>query len=365
MILEALAGLTEAQKAEFKSTQMALIPGLPKSPFTYNGLVYSIQLYGIEKLTGGIAVYARVWNNLNKQYGFGPDGSVDIERFRIWNPPILVPDAAGTIVQNSTLLDGTIVVRKFREDPLQAIAETVIHTTLITGKLNTNIITGRVGRTTDVYYSAAGAVSPVDGYVGKDDSSVWTTTYGAASGNSFSNVSTVIELRNLFGNGNGPSFFTVFRAFHLFNTSTLPSLDTITSATLSLFGLGVSALVGTPQSLFCTSGTPVSSSTLALGDYSQKGSTLFGQTGTSWITSDYNNISLNASGISNVSRSGISKFCVQGHYDWNNIAPSASGYNSLAYYGADQAGTTTDPKLTVVHSFPFTATSLLHWGVGI
>ena len=363
MILEALAGLTEAQKAEFKSTQMALIPGLPKSPFTYNGLVYSIQLYGVEKLTGGIAVYARVWNNLNKQYGFGPDGSVDIERFRIWNPPILVSDAAGTIVQNSTFLDGTILVRKFREDPLQAIAETIIHTALTTAKLGTNIVTGRIGRTTDIFYSAAGAVSPTDGYVGKDDSNVWATTRNALDGNSSTVIGTTIEHRNLYGNGNGPDFITLFRVFLLFDTSTIPLVDEITSATLSVFGIS-KAVTGGNEYLYAVASTPALTSTLSIADYDQLGATSFGDSGATFSTTTYNNITLNGQGLAAISKVGITKLGLRGYYDFNNIAPDSTHTSSLNYYPADNAGTTNDPKLTVVHALPTTISSLLHWGVG-
>ena len=76
-----------------------------------------------------------------------------------------------------------------------------------------------------------------------------------------------------------------------------------------------------------------------------------------WSTSAYNDFTLNATGISNVSKTGVSKFGLRNpEYDVANSAPANPGgavQNTLVcHYDADRTGTTNDPKLTVVHSEP-------------
>ena len=53
--------------------------------------------YKIEEIEGGIQIFAQAWNLDGTQVGFGKDGTVDIERFQIINPPILVPDENGDV----------------------------------------------------------------------------------------------------------------------------------------------------------------------------------------------------------------------------------------------------------------------------
>src|SRR3989304_1790351 len=70
----------------------------------------------------------------NKPIGFGKDGSVETERFRFYNPPIMVDDPAGIIIRESTDMEGKITQRRLREDPAQAIKESLAHTIKVTGQ---------------------------------------------------------------------------------------------------------------------------------------------------------------------------------------------------------------------------------------
>lgn len=49
----------------------------------------------------------------------------DDPHFRIINPPSMVDDPGGDVVVTKTMPDGRVVTRRFREDPLTAIAEAV------------------------------------------------------------------------------------------------------------------------------------------------------------------------------------------------------------------------------------------------
>ena len=307
-----------------------------------------IEIIAVEKIDGGVQVYAKAWNG-KQQYGFGSDGSVEIERFRIFNPPILVPDPVGPVIQVYQDADGNNRQRTLREDPKTALLHTISQVVKSTGKLGTNIVPNRIGRTTSTFYPSAGAVSPVDGYVGKDDSSIWSTTRTGTA--DVTNVtSALFEHRNLIGNGNGPSAFTLFRVFLLFDTSPIPDGDPINSATLSVYGDAKPGTVGGNETLYAVSSTPASTSTLTTADYNSIGSTSFGDSGTTFNLGVYNDIALNSSGLANITNTGISQFALRGYYDFNNIAPvEAVSENSLNYWAADQTGTSQDPMLVVNH----------------
>src|SRR3990167_3637881 len=71
----------------------------------YSNFQYGLRIEIISKVEAievggshGIELFAKAWKN-GKQMGFGKDGSVEIERFRIFNPPILVDDPNGTIIR--------------------------------------------------------------------------------------------------------------------------------------------------------------------------------------------------------------------------------------------------------------------------
>src|SRR3989344_2016473 len=62
-------------------------------PVQYTDPTYGVtrEIQSVQKIEGGIEILARAWKD-GKQLGFGKDGSVEIERFKIFNPPILVDD---------------------------------------------------------------------------------------------------------------------------------------------------------------------------------------------------------------------------------------------------------------------------------
>src|SRR3990167_1737916 len=85
------------EKSQIKSLEIAKL----KHSGVYNGIQHGtkIEIIGEVKaieINGqhGIELFARAWRG-TQQLGFGSDGSVEIERFRIFNPPILVDDPNG------------------------------------------------------------------------------------------------------------------------------------------------------------------------------------------------------------------------------------------------------------------------------
>ena len=75
-----------------KGCEMAKIGSVAKHKRADQYFDGYIQIVEMVPINGGVEVFARAWDSTGKQYGFGKDGSVDLERFRIINPTIMVPD---------------------------------------------------------------------------------------------------------------------------------------------------------------------------------------------------------------------------------------------------------------------------------
>ena len=91
-----MEGKSSAERANIKASEI-----VRKNPEgVYQDPTYGLQIkvQSISKIEGGVEVFARAWRE-GQQLGFGTDGSVEIERFRIFNPPVLVPDPNGEIVR--------------------------------------------------------------------------------------------------------------------------------------------------------------------------------------------------------------------------------------------------------------------------
>jgi hypothetical protein len=145
------------------------------------------------------------------------------------------------------------------------------------------------------------------------------------------------------------------RCIYLFDTSSITDTDTIDSATLSIKVYDkVDPASKAPDSNIYTA-TPASNTALVAGDYAQTGNTAQCDTAVTYAAMTagaYADWALNATGLGNISKTGVSKFSNKNaNYDNANSAP---GLTSADYYcranGADMAGTTGDPKLVVVHS---------------
>ena len=146
------------------------------------------------------------------------------------------------------------------------------------------------------------------------------------------------------------------RGFFLFDTSSLTSGATISAATFSLYITILTAptdATASKRELRVVSSNPASNTAIANSDYGTLGSTEFGHITYSGVTLNaYNDVSLNASGLSNISKTGVSKFGTLSGADMDNSAPTWASFDTLSYQikFADASGTTTDPKLVVTYT---------------
>jgi len=329
-----------------------------------------IEIVDSNIIEGGIEVFARAWNE-NGQIGFGADGTVDVERFRIFNPPVLVLDPNGDIIreyyENRGEEDEKVITRYYREDPEESLLEVISHNiksikTFAPG----NIIPGKVGNTVSTFYPDADTESTsVDGSAGRGGvSEAWATIHAGAGNNSNDSIASLDEPGLRVSTSNASLWRTINRTFLLFDTSAITDTDTIDSAVLSIY---VTSLTNTITPSSGTMGfrivttTPASNTAIANSDYANTGTTsqaneiLIG----SISTSAYNDFTLNATGLSNVSTTGVSKFGLRHTRDADDSEPTGShsvGQKSaLLPVAADTAGTSQDPKLVVTHSAPVNA----------
>ena len=329
------------------------------------------EILGIETIEGGVQVFARVWNK-GSQIGFGKDGTVDIERFRIINPPILVSDSKGPIVRTWQNSAGVTMERKYREDPKEALLQ-VLEQVMAVKKEKfgpEKIITGKIGNTTSTFYPNADTESTsVDGFVQYGTAQVvWSTVHDAA-GNGSSDVSPGDELATVQSGAQTNKYVKIVRSIFLFDTSSLPDADTISATALSIYGFGKQDALGWASTYNVYTSTPASNTALANSDYAQIGTTTqaTAKAYANWVNG-YNDFTLNATGIGNVSKTGVSKFGLRGSHDAAN-SPGTWSANKESWvkgYFADQTGTTYDPMLVVEHASanqaPTAPTSLLTEG---
>lgn len=328
-----LIGKNASQRAQMKSKEFAKI-----KPHIFKHKNLKIDVQSIEEIENGIQVFARAWKN-GEQIGFGADGTVDIERFRILNPPILVDDPLGDI--NMAYVEPEtkkIRIRKLRENPMKAMEEVLADTIKKVGKGGESIINGKVGKTTDTIYATN------DGQVSSDAKSTWALSHDATSGTLGALQQVYAYWRTVDG------LYYITRSFDDFVTTGIPTGNTISSAIVSLQCWFV-----TPRSGLCGINiySSTSSSTLAAGDFDLVGTTEFSTTqGFGTFTPDvYADFTLNASGIAAIVKGGTTKFSVrEANFDATNISPAQDDNPNIAFYNSSEAGTTKDPKIVIEHA---------------
>lgn len=206
------------------------------------------------------------------------------------------------------------------------------------------------------FYPAAGANSPVDGVIYRNDygtNLLWSQIRDAASGTDKDVTENSGPVGQLESKTTSGKWAWLRRSYYLFNTAALSGLSVV-SAILSLFGTGKNDVLS--QSIDVVASTPAANDDLALADYSQIADVAFATpiAISAWNSSGYNDFALNASGLANINAAGISKFGGRLSGDRSNTEPSWSASQNcyaLAYY-ADRADTTEDPKLAVTYSEP-------------
>jgi len=164
-------------------------------------------------------------------------------------------------------------------------------------------------------------------------------------------------ISNLQGDsGLGTGFWRrLSRTFLLFDTSSLPTSSTITTGTLSIYGNDKFDGGGFSPDVNIYDATPASNTNILTTDFTNIGSTAQCDTTityANWTISDYNDFVLNSTGISNIDKSGVSKFGARNATnDAANVEPTwSTGFSYLRCYLTNGVGLSNDPKLVVNYS---------------
>ena len=198
------------------------------------------------------------------------------------------------------------------------------------------------------YPGSIGSDNPVDGHI-INNGATYSTVRSAGTGTSTDYTDTRIWVRTGFS----ASVYYVYRGFILFDTSSITSGATISAAVQS-FVVGVGdhqETNGGHAAVHIVSSTPASNTALATSDFGNVGSTSFASIADASIVannSTYNDLTLDANGRANVSKTGISKFAYRVSGDLNNNTPT--GTNGGEIRSSNNSGTSTDPKLVVTYT---------------
>ena len=151
------------------------------------------------------------------------------------------------------------------------------------------------------------------------------------------------------------------RGIILFNNPSIDAGDTITAATISLYGQLKGTSAGDPTCKIYSS-NPASDTAIVAGDYDSLGSTSFTDTtllGSNLDLSDFNDWVLNSNGLANINKDAISKWGFRdATYDVADSAPTHIGGGpdmNIRIWSADedQSGDRR-PKLAITHGLAFT-----------
>jgi len=349
--------LNAKEKGSLKGCEISKLGSIPR----IQRVGYDIEIVSMNPIEKGVEMFVRAWD-VNGQIGFGREGTVDIERFVIINPPILVDDPNGNIIRPGT---GDIVGRKLREDLQESLLQVLEHTIKVKQQKfgSEKIVTGKKGNTTSTFFPAAGLNSPIDGYCGREPTSENLGTIRAGAGTFASDTSAEVHYTRLRASATTDEYDNLYRGIVLFDTSSISTDDTIDSATQSLFthtsgknnGLSGEASANSVRVLMAN--TPGDDADLVSADYGQFGTTDFGRGAQQdAITEEaYDDITVNSSGLSDIAQgSGLTRWGHQYGWDFDNtetgLTWSSGGIQSIVIRTADTAGTSSDPKLVVEHS---------------
>ena len=374
MIKELLTNKTAKEKSQIKSSEIAKLNHVGK--FTRGDL--EVEIISLNTLQvgeqHGIELYARAWDK-GEQIGF-VDGTVEIEHFRIFNPPILVPDGTKSLVER---LNPKGELQEFEEDNYKEdLTEAVLQSLEHAIKVTTNklprgmIVNGRIGNTTSTFYP--------DG-TGSNDVSLFEDTAGQTWG-------TKVAAPGIFGNQLGSNANAILyvaahtvsgqwnqlrRGVTTFETAAIDSGDTVSAAVLSIWGKGMyqaTMTLGIAMDEFLGSNTDTWDGTEYGILATFWASNRFGTSdisNSSWTNGSYNDFTMSTftpikKGVGAVTRLGLRLA-----QDIDNSTPTwASGVqDGFKWSGYVVAGTTNDPKLVVTHAAAAAAAAnLMLLGVG-
>lgn len=353
--------IVERNKISLSTSEIAKIGSVAKTKRTdgFEGYIEILNINPYKTPLGrdGIEVYARAWDKNDNRIGFGKDGTVDIEHFIFVNFSITTINPLDSEIENAVLnaLSETIKIKKEKFD-------------------GSHIKFGKIGSTTLTSYPDTGNPGSVtvDGWMNYGDgdnpntySVGWATMHNASAGQETGPYGTATQSQiKIRSRTITNEWEWLYRGFMTFDTSSITSGGTISSATTSLYGASTidELSLSATYNMNIYGATLAADNTITLGDFDQvnvaTSSTAINYS--SYSTVGYNNFALNAGALAVIDKIGVTQYSVRDtNYDANNTAPAWGNTlrTGLSWWTADDDGTAVcgsatcrDPKLVVEYT---------------
>lgn len=212
------------------------------------------------------------------------------------------------------------------------------------------------GVTTSFYPNADPESTTFDGYITRSGvTEAWAAIRGGA-GNFGEDNSSDFIFASWLATTSSNTWDTIARGIFLFDTSAISTAATVSAVSFKFYCTGKVApsdATASKRELEVVSSAPASNTAVSNADYASMGSTSFGAFVYADITaSAVNTKALDAGGIANVTKGGISKFGVRSGADLDNNAPTWVSEDQYIIYGAfaETTGTANDPTLEVTYT---------------
>jgi len=306
-----------------------------------------IDIVSQKTITNGVELLVKAYDENGLPLAWG-DGTVEIEKIRVINPPRYVVVPVGTIGAIEHTGNDSLTGKKkswwVLDNPSMALDEVILNTKKIYTKEASKIEYGKIGTTVTVIYGSVGAS---DGF--------------ARRGNGLNeSFSTIRDGNGIAADTTGADIYTMIscvaanyedliRGVITFaDLSTYVAGNTVVSSTISLFGSGVSNTVAWGANI--VGANPGSQTTIIASDYQtvQRNKFSTAKTTATWSTTAYNTFAFNATGTAYI-QAGNESFIITADQDTDNSGPACSGGNQgyTMTKSAETAGSTQDPFITI------------------
>lgn len=213
--------------------------------------------------------------------------------------------------------------------------------------------------TLTVYPDASTGATTVDGFITSGYGATMLAAHNTGTGDGANPASADMYIRAL-KNGSG---FYLGRIGMTFDTSALTSSATISSAVLSLYGTSTYFINDSGTSAVIVAFAPSSNNNLVTSDFGTFSYTSFASIALASLSqSAYNDFTLDANGIANISKTGISRFGCITEVD-RAVTTIGTGDTVFNFLPADTSGTSQDPKLVITYTLGGTRNRMALLGV--
>lgn len=206
--------------------------------------------------------------------------------------------------------------------------------------------------TLTAYPDANPETTTFDGYAARSGVDESFASNIGGNGNNTGDTAAQYSAPYIASSGTSNQFGNVVRALYLFDTSSLTSGAVVSAATLSFYGTGKSnQFGGTDPDFYVLEAITASNTGATASDFENMLTTSLGtKTYAAWDGAGWNDITLNASGISSIKTTSITKF--GGKLGWDHLGSFGGVWNGgyaarFDNYHADNGSN--KPKLEITY----------------